>query len=193
MRNEFANNIQKTVIPNPEVSCPPEIIAKQVSLEVSFWGFDGKDHRGIIEINKDGAEDIKAFFEAAQKLGFPFERILPASAPEFNWDDNKLMAANITSGFNYRVIAGTAHLSLHSQGLAFDVNPKQNPYIRYENNNKLIHPEGAVWDAAKPGTLHSSHPLVQLMTQKGWEWGGSWLPENGKVDYQHFQLSSAKQ
>jgi hypothetical protein len=97
------------------------------------------------------------------------------------------MAQNISSGFNYRTIAGTTEVSLHGKGMAFDVNPRINPYIRYENGVQIIAPHSASYNPKAPGTLHATHPLVVHMKSLGWEWGGDWLPQSGRVDYQHFQ------
>ncbi len=97
------------------------------------------------------------------------------------------MAGNVSSAFNYRLIAGTDKPSLHGRGLAFDINPRQNPYIRYSGGKKIVRPHSAVWNKDKPGTLHAEHPLVLLMEGFGWEWADNWTPESGRTDYQHFQ------
>ena len=99
------------------------------------------------------------------------------------------MNANVSSGFNYRLVSGTNRVSPHGQGLAFDINPRQNPYIRYQDGKVIIYPDGAVWDINKPGTLFHDHPLVRFMLGRGWEWGGNWLEQSGRIDYQHFQKS----
>ena len=48
---------------------------------------------------------------------------------DYGANDEKSMAANNTSAFNYRVISGTTKLSNHSYGMAIDINPRINPYI----------------------------------------------------------------
>lgn len=178
---------ERHVQANPENPALPEILAKQVALEVLHLGFDGKVHAGVIEVHKDAAEDIRMFFEQALAIGFPIEKVVPAGDPEYGWDDDKLMADNATSGFNYRTIAGTDRPSPHGTGWAFDVNDRLNPYIRYQESGQTVSPSGAVWDPSVPGTLYAEHPLVRLMEERGWEWGGNWTPESGRVDYQHFQ------
>lgn len=171
------------VLSSPNKPCPPEILARQLGIAVLYWGFDGKVHQGAIEVNEAVMRDIEDFFLLAFHERFPLERTLPASHPEFAWDDDKLMEGNVTSGFNYRTIAGTDKPSLHGLGLAFDVNPRQNPYHRLEDGREIVSPPGALWDPMVPGTLHADHVLVQFMESRGWEWGGQWeVP-----DYQHFQ------
>lgn len=177
----------RPVVANPERPCPPEILARQVSLDVLYHGFDGKTHAGIIEVHEEAAGDIGAFFAYALELKFPIEKVVPAGHPDYVWDDDTLMAGNATSGFNYRLIAGTDAVSPHGLGWGFDVNPRLNPYVRYVGGREVVSPPGAVWNPELPGTLHAQHPLVVFMKDRGWEWGGDWTEESGRVDYQHFQ------
>ena len=137
-------------------------------------------------VSRAAVDDVSAFFSSALKLGFPIEKVIPANA--YGFDDEAMMADNNSSGFNYRAIAGSSVTSLHASGLAFDVNPRLNPYIRYPSRNSaIVRPPGATRDVEIPGTLHVDHPLVSLMRAVGWEWGGDWKPESGRTDYQHFQ------
>jgi hypothetical protein len=182
------------VLSNPDNPCPPEILARQVALTVPYVDFDGHHKEGVIEVDKDAAKDVAAFFTLALKLKFPIGRVLPASRPDYKWDDEKLMADNITSGFNYRIVAGSGRISPHAYGRAFDVNTRLNPCIRNEKgrtfvNGKVVDvPSDSLWNKSKPGTLYAGHPLVKLMEERGWEWGGRWTAEqDGMVDYQHFQ------
>ncbi len=170
---------------NPECPCPPEILEKQVLLTVRHEGFDNRLHEGQIIIDGRLEHDLRSFFELATMLEFPIDKVAPAV--QFNWGDDVLMDQNISSGFNYRTIAGTNEVSLHGKGMAFDINPRLNPYYRFENGQELVSPEGAIYDTTVPGTLTANHPLVLHLKSLGWEWGGDWLPESGRVDYQHFQ------
>jgi hypothetical protein len=111
---------------------------------------------------------------------------MPASS--FEYDDQKLMAANVTSGYNYRKIAGTEELSKHALGRAFDVNPRLNPYVHKMDDQIVIDPPGAVWRPEEPGTLRKNHELVQFLENRGWIWGGNWtLESDGKQDHHHFE------
>ncbi|HVC35879.1 MAG TPA: M15 family metallopeptidase [Candidatus Dormibacteraeota bacterium] len=175
------------VLENPEKPCPTEILRQQIALPVTYYGFDRKSHSGLIEVNLTVVDDVKAFFDLALELNFLIEKVVPASNSDYQWDDNKLMAANVSSGFNYRLIAGTDKVSLHGHGLAFDINPRQNPYIRHESGEIIVAPTGAVWEPDKSGTLSDNHPLVQFMLECGWEWGGNWSQDSDRTDYQHFQ------
>lgn len=180
-------NSSAEVRSNPNLVCPQEILTKIRPLEVSYLGFDGSEHAGIIEVHESVADDVLAFFELAQQISFPIEKVVRASDRDFQWDDDKLMASNASSGFNYRLVAGSDRVSLHGKGLAFDVNPRQNPYIRFEQGEKIVAPPDAVWNPAVGGTLSAEHPLVKFMLERGWDWGGNWTEEDGRIDYQHFQ------
>lgn len=177
----------QAVAQNPDSLCPQDTFDSLGLLEVTYMGFDNKYHEGQIVVALSVMGEVEAFFKHALEMQFPIEKVIPAAHPTYAWDDEKLMTDNISSGFNYRLIAGTNKPSLHGQGLAFDINPRQNPYMRYENDRRIIRPKGARWKKDVPGTLHTEHPLVLMMEGFGWEWGGNWKPENGRVDYQHFE------
>ncbi len=183
--------VSRTVKINPNNPAPQEVIDQLVSLNVAYKGFDGRQHQDIIEVNKAFKDDTITFFKYAYYLNFPIREVGVSSDSRFKWDDNKLMAADITSGFNYRAIAGSTAPSSHGAGRAIDVNPRENPYITLDDNgNPNVAPAGAQWLSGAPGTLSGDHPLVQLMESRGWAWGGRWTlqdTDGAVIDYQHFQ------
>lgn len=76
--------------------------------------------------------------------------------------------------YNCRKIAGTSSYSLHSAGIAVDIDPKENPY---DHGDKYS------------GKLKSHHVAAVLaiknrLGQPVWAWGGDWK----KPDRMHFQL-----
>jgi hypothetical protein len=173
---------------NPSNPAPQNIIDTIVSLRVSYLDLNGIRQEGDIEIHKDAQEDVRAFFETSIACNFPIEKVVCSSDQPFEWDDDSLMSANATSGFNYRHIKGTSTPSLHGLGWAFDVNCRFNPYVRYlDDDTTEIDPVGATYDIHKEGTLSANHPLVTLMKQRGWTWGGDWTADSGRTDYQHFE------
>jgi len=172
---------------NPKRPAPIEILQCIDSVKVVYVNFNGEVKSGTIEIHTDLSLDVKLFFEEALKLGFPVERVVKSSDSKYKWNDDALIADNATSGFNYRLIKGTDRPSLHGLGRAFDVNDVLNPYIRYVDDTVAVDPSYAVYDPSTPGTLTADHPLVVFMKKRGWEWGGDWTPESGRIDYQHFQ------
>ncbi len=164
--------------------CPEEIRNRQQVVTVQYYSFDSKIHQGQLVIDKELEEDIKNLFELALKEKFPIHSVLPISHQTFRkdgrWDDDLSMAANNTSGFNYRLITGGTKLSNHAHGRAIDINPVQNPYIK----GQLVLPAKANYDANLAGTLTADHPLTKAFLAMGWEWGGNW---DTRKDYQHFE------
>ncbi len=180
------------VASNPDRPTPPEIEWQIVPLEVEYIDFDGNLQQGTIEVNRDVYDDVKAFFEKALELKYPIEKVVKSSDTEYQWDDDKMMAANTSSGFNYRLIKDTDRPSLHGLGRAFDINTRLNPFIRHKDGVTAIDPPDGVYDPSLPGVLTTDHPLVLFMKERGWEWGGDWAKDvdedgNYRIDYQHFQ------
>ena len=160
-------------------NAPLEIIDYLSMVDVCYFSFDGLRHQGQIIINSELEDDVGEIFALIEKLKFPIGSVIPIVT--YGWQDGESMAANNTSGFNYRVIEGTTKLSLHSFGRAVDINPVQNPVI-YPNG--LIAPQGAVYNRQKKGAFTLANPIVQEFLKRGWHWGGNF--EQPK-DYHHFE------
>lgn len=159
---------------------PDWILERQAVVEVCYRGFDGKVHQGQIVVDRGLVEDVKAVFQAALRANVPMASVIPVSHERFGWSDDRSMAANNTSGFNYRPVTGGKRLSRHALGWAVDINPLQNPYIR----GQTVLPPGADYDPDRPGTLTESSPVVRTFLRLGWTWGGHW---KSLKDYQHFE------
>ncbi len=159
-------------------AAPPAVLNRQALVTVHYLGFDGRLHEGQVVIDERLVSDIREVFRIARRSGFPIQSAVPVAA--FGWDDDRSMAANNTSGFNYRTVPGTRRLSRHAFGFAIDINPRQNPFIR----NGKIRPPGARYDPNQPGTLTPDGPIVRAFRRLGWTWGGDWRTIK---DYQHFQ------
>lgn len=147
-------------------------------VSVKYYGFDGKLHQGQIIVNKEIAKDIVDIFKVIEKTKFPVEKVVPIV--EYNWSDEKSMNDNNTSSFNYRFISGSRILSMHANGLAIDINPKQNPYVK----NGTSIPAGSEYKLKNMGTIEPDSEIVKVFKEKGWTWGGDW---KSLKDYQHFQ------
>lgn len=180
---------EDALIQNPGNPAPEEIVRAQDILIVEYYGFDGALHRGQIVMNKAVMQDMKIFFETALAIKFPLQKVIPISHRKYAWDDIISCNDNNSSGYNYRFIMGTNRMSKHALGLAFDINPVQNIYVRYDEHMREIFrlPKDGVYDKNATGTLTSDHPLVALMKGLGWDWGGNWTPQSGRMDYQHFE------
>jgi len=159
----------------------PEPIKKQLTLvNVKYYGFDSLIHRGQIIVNKSVEEDVIEIFEELLKEKFPIEKVIPIK--HYNWNDDLSMQDNNTSSFNYRKIANSNRMSAHSLGLAIDINPRINPYIKGEK----ISPSNGSYSRSKLGTITDSTTCFKIFKKYGWKWGGNWRYSK---DYQHFSKS----
>jgi peptidoglycan L-alanyl-D-glutamate endopeptidase CwlK len=162
--------------------CPPNVANAQRLVPVAYRGYDGAMHAGQVVVHRKVVPEVEALFAILRETGLPLRSVRPVSA--FGWDDDRSMDADNTSAFNWRNVPGTSVLSRHACGLAIDVNPRTNPYVRQQNGAPLITPPGAVYDPAAIGTLLADHPAVQKLVALGWTWGGRF--KNLK-DWQHFE------
>jgi peptidoglycan LD-endopeptidase CwlK len=158
---------------------PLEIIDRLSLIDVLYYSFDGAKHHGQILIDCDLEDDVYEIFVFIEKLKFPIGKVIPIV--EYKWNDHESMAANNSSGFNFRVIEGTSKLSMHSLGLAVDINPLQNPVIYPDGR---IAPPGSIYETTKAGTFSAGHPIVQEFLKHGWHWGGNF---DQPKDYHHFE------
>jgi len=158
---------------------PETILAALRLIDVSYRGFDGKLHEGQLLIHYSVEQDIREIFTLIRETRFPLNSVIPIV--RHNWSDEASMAANNSSAFNYRFVAGTQRLSRHASGLAVDLNPLQNPVI-YKSGATL--PPGAVYQPETDGALSESSPVAQAFQQRGWRWGGHFQHVR---DYHHFE------
>ncbi len=172
------SKVDDTSVFHPDA--PMEIHSALVSLTVPYVDFEDQECFGVIVVHQDVAHDVRALFEEMRQQRFPLASVIPASDPRFAWSDEKMMAADNSSGFNYRTIAGTNRLSYHAYGRAIDLNPARNPYIR----EGRVEPQGATYDLGRPGTIAADSFIVEFLESRGWTWGGRWTEP---IDYQHFQ------
>jgi peptidoglycan L-alanyl-D-glutamate endopeptidase CwlK len=164
---------------------PPDIQERQRLIDVLYYSFDGKIHKGQVVIDARLVADIRKVFRVAFKNKFPIGSVIPISHDKFyrdgKWnDDNQSMLSNNSAGFNYRKVTGGTNLSMHAYGFAIDINPVQNPYIK----GNIVLPAGAAYDPNVAGTLTERCPVVNTFKRLGWTWGGNWRTLK---DYQHFE------
>jgi hypothetical protein len=153
-------------------------------LRVTHWGFDGEVHRGRLVVHRDSARSMLRVMRKLYRLRFPIRRMRLVDA--YGADDRRSMAADNTSAFNCRFVAGTDRWSEHAYGHAIDVNPIENPYVT--GDGYVSPPAGARYaDRSRraPGLVHRRGPVVSAFAKSGWEWGGNW---SWPKDYQHFSV-----
>ena len=151
------------------------------TVEVSYWDFAGKPKVGRIVVARRLADDVVDVFRQLWAKRFPIRRLQPISA--YRGDDEASMAADNTSGFNCRFVAGTTHWSMHAYGEAIDVNTVENPYVR---GGTVKPPAGRAFldrSRYRKGMAMRDGVLVRAFASVGWKWGASF------GDYQHFSTT----
>jgi len=155
-------------------------------LTVSHWGFDGGVQRGRLVVHREAARSILGTMRSLFRLRFPIRRMQLVDA--YGADDHRSMAADNTSAFNCRFVAGSPRIwSEHAYGRAIDVNPIENPYVT--ESGFVSPPAGAPYARRSRharGMIHRHGPVVRAFASIGWEWGGNW---RSPVDFQHFSAS----
>ncbi len=152
-------------------------------LTVSHWGFDRRPRRGRLVVHREEARPILAAMRKLYRLRFPIRRMRLVDA--YGADDRRSMAADNTSAFNCRFVAGTTTWSEHAYGRAIDLNPIENPYVT--DSGYVSPPAGARFADRSPhrrGMVGGR--AVRAFAEVGWGWGGNWP---GPRDFQHFSAS----
>lgn len=157
-------------------------------LTVSHRGFDGRTHRGRLVVHRDAAVEMLEAMRSLYRLRFPIRQMRLVDA--YGADDHRSMAADNTSAFNCRFVAGSDGVwSEHAYGRAIDVNPLENPYVTA--SGYVSPPAGAPFadrERHRQGMIHRGGPVVRVFAAAGWEWGGNWpWPK----DYQHFSATGS--
>lgn len=162
-------------------TAPQNIIDQQELISVQYYGSDGHIHQGQLVVHQDIVPHVQRIFDVILKERFPIGRVVPIAA--YDWDDDRSMAANNSSGFNYRYISRTRELSKHATGLAIDINPVWNPVV-YKSNKQIV-PQGAKYDVSQPGTIYPGHPVYEAFIKEGFIWGGDFKKY---ADHHHFEF-----
>lgn len=151
---------------------------------VSFRGFDGAAHTGELVVHRDEAEDVVGVFAELFEVGFPIEEMRLVTDADL--DAPPTGDGNVTASFVCRAVRGGTRFSAHASGLAIDVNPFQNPYVR----DDLVLPElaSAYLDRSvvRPGMLLDGDVAVRAFEAIGWTWGGRW---DDPTDTMHFSAT----
>lgn len=160
--------------------CP--VAATDLSwVRLTFWGFDDSRHTGELLVNRSVADDLVQVFRRLYAARFPLEEMRITRAEEL--DAPPTGDGNDTGAFNCRATVGATSYSQHAYGLAIDVNPFQNPYVK----GNVVLPELSSsylergW--VRPGMILADGPVVLAFDEIGWTWGGTW---SSLKDLQHF-------
>jgi hypothetical protein len=159
-------------------------------LALSYWGFDARPHVGPLVLNAGAAADIVWVFRRLFESHFPIHTL--RLAREFNpAQEDHDTPADPTAAFNCRPVVtpsgpSETTFSQHAYGLAVDINPIENPFVRdgyvrnrysrpYRDRSQQV-----------PGMIHEGDSVVRAFAAIGWGWGGNW---SSGQDYMHFSRS----
>jgi hypothetical protein len=169
----------------------PVSIDKLRLLEVTHIDFNGRLQSGQIIVHHKIAGNVITIFQELLAIKFPIHKM--RLMDEYEADDELSMKNNNSSAFVFRNIPGSDTISMHSYGLAVDINPVQNPYvtINVKDGEFTVHPkEGGMFlnrHNLRPGMLE---PVVHIFRAHALSvWGGDW---NNPIDYHHFQVPGDK-
>lgn len=151
-------------------------------LTITHVDFYGYSRHGHIIVAVSIADEVLDIFREIYDYGFP---IAGMRLIDYYYAlDYYSMAANNSVGFNFRYIAGTTTLSRHAWGMAIDINPIQNPFIR---GDVILPVAGRYYldrSDIRPGMIIPGDVVYRAFTSRGWIWGGHWRVP---IDYHHFE------
>ena len=155
-------------------------------VHILHTGFDGETKEGELVVNKAIADDVLAIFEELYRAKYPIEKV--RLVDEYGADDEASMSDNNSSAFNFRTISHTTTISKHGLGMAIDINPLYNPYVKTVNGALSIEPSNAAVyvDPSDDNPYRIDHDdlCYKLFSEHGFTWGGDWVHSK---DYQHFE------
>src|SRR5258708_2117490 len=175
-------------------TCPVRHERLQI-VKISYYDFSGKIHHdGEIMVLDAVAPNVHAIFDILYQKKFPLRQVKLIDA--YNGNDEASMSANNTSAFNNCLVTGdNSRPSLHSYGVAIDINPVQNPFVEIDSHTGTakFHPLAGAQYANRaenrPGKEQRAGLAENIRTvfmQHGFTiWGGDW---DSPIDYQHFQI-----
>lgn len=144
-------------------------------LHLLYNDFNNETAAGEMIVNKYIADDVLEIFEELYQAGYQIEKI--QLVDDYNADDESSMAANNSSAFNFRFISYTTTISKHGLGMAIDINPLYNPYVKEVNGRMNVEPANATEyvdrSASFPHKIDTNDLAYKLFTEHGFSWGGS--------------------
>jgi len=162
----------------------PVAVSELAYVTVSHWGFDERLHTGELLVNASIAEDVVEVFRQLHESRFPVEQMRVIRAEEI--DAHPTGDFNETTSFVCRPAVGSNAWSQHAYGLAIDINPFHNPYLKAD----LVLPElaSAYTDRQnlRPGMVVEGDIVTEAFFAIGFGWGGHW---NSLKDWMHFSSS----
>lgn len=172
--------------------------------DIEYYGLDGKlRNNGRIVVMDVVAESIIKILDDLKKIKFPFYKIGSNSGYKtvnywfFFKKKIPITDYNYTAAYSCRAMASGGNKSIHSYGLAIDVNPLFNPYLHINHKDKkvsFIIPKDGIYylnmikERLDKPTIAGKidQKVVDIFKYHGWSvWGGYW---DFPIDSMHFQI-----
>lgn len=162
-------------------------------LTIPYYNFNYEISTGHMIVSNTVADEVLDIFAELFDIKYPIEKM--EIIDYYGADDYASIDDNNTSAFNYRLSTdGSGRLSNHARGLAIDINPKINPYVKsngtgsHSNAKEYWSRDYTKWTNAvdRAAYIGPENKIYDIFMNEhsGWEWGGSW---SSYRDYQHFQ------
>lgn len=183
----LSKSVRKQMMANKswKAKCPVPL-NRLNQLTITYYDFSGKQRYGHLIVFDAAAPFMLNAFEKMYAMRFPLETV------EWKANQNK---GGQTMSFNCRNMVGESKFSIHSYGLAIDINILHNPYIgdyHLDDKKNMIGTlipftqESYTYlnrTIQRPGM---NEQIVEIMKDSGFVvWGGQW---QDRIDYQHFQV-----
>ena len=144
--------------------CPVTLDDLRV-VRVSYRGFDGASHTGVLIVNRSVTGAVVAAMGTLYRAGFPIRRMQPIDA--YGGSDFDSIEADNTSAFNCRPATGSSRWSEHAYGRAIDLDPLENPYV---SGGRTSHPASVPYldrSVRRPGVVHDGDVVVRAFAAVG--------------------------
>jgi hypothetical protein len=150
-----------------------------------YLDFDGRFQDGEVVVLDAVAGHVLNIFNTLRRNEFPIAKAKLMN--DYEGSDDASMDDDNTSAFNARRISESESVSLHAYGLAIDINPIENPYMKANSGGVTISPKaGAAYLNRAVKHQGTTEAVVDIFAENGFFiWGGSW---HDVIDYQHFQV-----
>lgn len=178
LKEKYGESVKQQVPLDPRVISYDELRY----LKVLHQGYDGFVHVGELIVNASVAEEVLQIFKELYIIRYPIEKMRVMSC--YGGSDELSMEDNNSSAFNFRYITDGGKLSNHAYGLAIDLNPRVNPYVK---NDLVLPTNGEAYlnrDQCVLGIIKKDDAVYEVFARYGWTWGGDWT---SLKDYQHFE------
>ncbi|MDO9456283.1 M15 family metallopeptidase [Nocardioides sp.] len=164
-----------------EPGCPVAL-ADLRYVTVAFRGFDDAAHTGELVVAASKAADVVSVFRALFAADFPIEEMRLTALAELDLPPTG--DGNNTGAYVCRPTTGqSSGFSAHAFGLALDLDPFQNPYLKGDRVLPELASSYLDRSRVRPGMVLAGSLAVREFARIGWSWGGDFTTLR---DYQHF-------